>query len=86
MIGFLSKLVHPLVYSFSVRLPVGRIDSSFSVNLLARVAADWKKGCRPAGQIFVVITPGKGLFLLQSPNNRIRTSIGAQADFRSMLL
>lgn len=37
---------------------------SSSANLLARVTAHSEKGCRPAGQIFVVITSKKGFFIL----------------------
>lgn len=54
-------------------------------SFLVRVAGSGKKGCQPAGQIFIVITSRKGIFPACSPAERNRVSIDTQTDFRSWI-
>jgi len=50
-------------------------------SFLVRVADLGKKGCQPAGQIFIVITSRKGIFPAWSPAERIRSIHGYTNGF-----
>lgn len=62
------RILLPWTFSFPLRPPLS-VQAAFlpPFSFLVRMTDSGKKGCQPAGQIFIVITSRKGIFPAWSP-------------------